>query len=198
MHLSANKEPNAYATLGGHIFINQGLLEILETPEELLGVVGHELIHAKHRHVVKGIFQGAGLFIFIQALLGDVTGVAAVLLDGGVPLLNLSYSRELETEADKESIELLFKNKIDPSGLDSALSKIEIEIQKLMSEVPAGDVLSKIQNQNFLRSHPQTEDRKKLIQEQILKLRSLDQYKQIQFKDLSMEWNELKKSLKDL
>ena len=198
VHLSASKEPNAYATLGGHIFINVGLLQILKTPEELLGVVGHELIHSKNRHVVRGIFQGAGLFLFIQALLGDISGVAAVLIDGGVPLLNLSYSRDLESEADRESVEILFRNQIDPSGLDSALTQIEIEIQKMMNEVPAGDLLEKIQNQNFLRSHPQTADRKKLIQEQILKLRETQEFQNIKFKDLTAEWNALQKSLKDL
>ena len=174
------------------------MLEVLKTPEELLGVVGHELIHARHRHVVKGIFQGAGLYIFIQALLGDISGVAAVLLDGGVPLLNLSYSRELESEADRESVEILFRNQIDPSGLDSALTKIELEMQKMISEVPAGDIIEKLQNQNFLRSHPQTSERKKNIQEQILKLRQTQEFQNIKFKNLTLEWTALQKSLKNL
>jgi len=193
IHLSSKSELNAYATLGGHIFVNVGLIKKLKTPEQLLGVVAHEMVHARNRHVVKNLFQSAGVFIFFQALLGDISGVAAVLIDGGAPLLNLSYSRDLETEADIQSVSILNDSDIDPSGLIAALEIIEVESKKLAAEMPGADILAKIEKHNFLRSHPVTLDRNAEIKKEIDK-----QSKNLKYKDLSQLWLNLQKSVSNL
>ena len=198
VHISSKKEMNAYATIGGHLFINRGLIDELKKPEDLLGVIGHEIVHAEKRHVIRSLFQGAGLFLLIQTLLGDVTGIAAVLADNGDSLLQLSYSRTLEKEADLLAVRMMLESQIDPTGLTSALKIMEAEHNKITKEMAGSDTINKILNQNFLRSHPQTEQRCLDIQNEIDQLRKTSKYEQVEYINLDSEWAEFKAAMADL
>ena len=158
-HVSAETAPNAYATLGGHIFINQGLIQLLRRPEDLLGVLAHEQMHVQGRHVVRGIAQSVGIFSVISILFGDISGGLGVLIENGGPLLSLSYSRALEEEADRNAIRLLTSRQIDPMGLPDALHQIFEHQKKLIAEKPESEVLEKIQKIEILNSHPEIEER---------------------------------------
>lgn len=198
VHISSKKEMNAYATIGGHLFINRGLIDELEKPEDLLGVIGHEMVHADKRHVIKSIFQGAGLFLLIQTIMGDVTGLAAVLADNGDSLLQLSYSRDLEKEADLLAVNMMMESHINPAGLKSALLVIEADYNKTLKETVGGGAIEKILNQNFLRSHPQTEQRCLDIQNQIDELRKNPKYENVEYINLETEWTAFKAAMKEL
>lgn len=198
VHISSKKEMNAYATIGGHLFINRGLIDELQKPEDLLGVISHEMVHSEKRHVIKSIFQGAGLFLLIQTLLGDVTGLAAVLADNSGSLLQLSYSRELETEADVLAVQIMLDSGINPTGLKSALQIIEANYKKIMSEMAGGGTIDKVMNQNFLRSHPQTEQRCLDIQNQIDQLRKTPKYEHVEYVNLESQWADFKTAMKGL
>lgn len=198
VHISSKKEMNAYATIGGHLFINRGLIDELEKPEDLLGVIGHEMVHADKRHVIKSIFQGAGLFLLIQTIMGDVTGLAAVLADNGDSLLQLSYSRDLEKEADLLAVKMMMESHINPAGLKSALLVIEADYNKTLKETVGGGAIEKILNQSFLRSHPQTEQRCLDIQNQIDELRKNPKYENVEYINLETEWTAFKAAMKEL
>jgi len=193
IHISAKPEINAYATIGGHIFINQGLLKKINKPEQLIGVIAHEIVHVQNRHVVKSVFQSVGLFVIFQAFLGDVSGLVAVVVDQGGPLLSLSYSRDLETEADSLAVKALIESEINPQGLSEALSIIDVENKKIVSEIPGGKVLSELEKQNFLRSHPQTLDRIESMQKMIEQQSEKNKYK-----DMRLEWKIIQKSIQSL
>jgi Zn-dependent protease with chaperone function len=162
-HISSDTTPNAFATFGGHIYIHKGLIVLLDKPEDLLGVIGHEMIHVQRRHVVKSAVQAIGVYTTLSLLFGDVSGLAAVLMDQGAPLLNLQYSRNLEEEADRLAVELLVTNNLDPKGLGRALTAIDSEIKKMFSQSPAKDVLEKLQKIEILNSHPLVDERVKNI-----------------------------------
>lgn len=193
IHISSKSELNAYATIGGHIFINQGLIKKMEKPEQLIGVIAHEIVHVQNRHVVKSIFQSVGLFVIFQAFLGDISGLVAVVVDQGGPLLSLSYSRDLETEADLLAVQALIESQIDPKGLSDALNIIDRESQKIISESPGGKILSQLEKQNILRSHPQTLDRVESMQKMIE-----SQNKKNKYKDMALEWKQIQKSVQSL
>ena len=46
-------EPNAFALPGGYIYVTRGILPIINTEDELAGVMAHEIIHVMQRHSVK-------------------------------------------------------------------------------------------------------------------------------------------------
>jgi len=158
-HISSEMTPNAYATVGGNIFIHKGLIVGVTNADDLLGTIAHEMIHVQKRHVVKSIVQAVGIYSLLAFLVGDVSGLAAVLVDQGAPLLSLSYSRELEEEADQLGMDLMIANGISPSGLANSLDVIYSYHKKLVDQAPASEVLEKLQKIEILNSHPEIEKR---------------------------------------
>ena len=108
-HIINDTNINAFAVPGGHIFIHTGLLAAADTPEEIAGVLGHEIAHITERHGFRSIINAAGLYLIVQFLVGDTTGLAAVLTDGSQLLLRQSYSRDFEREADDAGWQYLKK-----------------------------------------------------------------------------------------
>lgn len=99
LHVVDAKVVNAFALPGGHIVIFRGLLDFMEHPNELAGVLAHEMGHSDLRHPTEvAIKRGAGAFA-IGLLLGDVTGVSTTIVLAQV-LASAAYTREAEAEAD--------------------------------------------------------------------------------------------------
>lgn len=160
-YISRDKELNAFAMPGGNIVINRGLLERAETDPEVLGVVAHEMAHVTERHVLRNMIQGTGLFLIIQTLFGDMSGLIAVLSDQGAFLLNQSFSREMESEADRIGLDFLVAAKIPLYGLVEFFRKIQQEHEKkLGNEIAQLDL-------SILSTHPNIEKRIESILEMI-------------------------------
>ena len=68
---------NAFATPGGHIFINSGLFAAMESEEELAGILGHEISHVSARHISQKIERSK------KVQLATIAGVIAGALIGG-------------------------------------------------------------------------------------------------------------------
>ncbi len=105
---------NALTTPGGHIYLFTGLAKKLHTNEQLAFVLGHELGHAKHRHVIRSMSKG----VIIGAALGILFPNSNAVGDGIGQLLNvgmLNYSRDQEYEADTTSVDLLQQQGLDPA-----------------------------------------------------------------------------------
>ncbi len=66
-------EPNAFALPGGYVYVTRGLLALVNTEDELAGVVGHEIGHVAARHTVQRISR-QGPFALITNLVSGVTG----------------------------------------------------------------------------------------------------------------------------
>src|SRR4029077_16111531 len=87
-------EANAVALPGGHIYVFEGLIDKAENPDELAGVIAHEIGHVAHRDGTRSILQSAGLSFLFGMLLGDFVGGGAVVI-GARAVLQSSYSREV-------------------------------------------------------------------------------------------------------
>ena len=107
---------NALAAPGGHIVVFRGLLEQSRSPEELAGVLAHEIEHVLHRHVTRAILQRASTAVVLTAVAGDASSAAGVALDGASVLGAMAYSRAHEAEADEAGIRRLLAAGIDPAG----------------------------------------------------------------------------------
>lgn len=108
---------NAFALPGGYVIVFTGLLKKAEGPEEVAGVLGHELSHVLLRHGVSRIVKTVGVMAIVSILIGDQQGGGGLAKQLGVDLLTLKFSREQETEADLEGLRLLHRAKIDPQGM---------------------------------------------------------------------------------
>ena len=142
-----NPRVNAFAAPGGYIIIFRGLLERTQTPEELAGVLGHELQHILHRHPTRALLQQASIGILLVALTGDVKGAMSFGLEGARILGALRYSRELEEMADHEGMNMLLASGVDPRGMITFFEKMSQDGEK------SGEILT------YLSSHPNPESR---------------------------------------
>lgn len=96
---------NAFATLGGYIFIFDGLIDAVETENSLAMVLGHEIAHVHHRDPLLGTGRGILIQLAISTLSGNGIDPNAVNMSSDV-ILN-SYSREQELAADELALRLV-------------------------------------------------------------------------------------------
>lgn len=140
-----DKTLNAFVSPGGYIFIYSGLIKYLDSEDQLLGVLAHEMAHADRRHSTRQLTRTLGVQILLEAVIGDQGSINQIL----GALVGLKFSRSHEAEADKYSVEYL-------CHLDHK------------SDGCAGFFM-KMQNQptppEFLSTHPSPKNRIKKIQD---------------------------------
>ncbi len=135
---------NAFALPGGTVIIHSGLIEKAKSPEEVAGVLAHEISHVTRRHHVRSIIGNLGIWVVLRGLIGDMTGVSAEIATVGATLGTLKYSRGFETESDDSGFELLERAKVNPQGMIDFFSTLQkehgsMEIAEFMSTHPATD-----------------------------------------------------------
>lgn len=122
---------NAFALPGGNIYLFRGILEASETPDEILGVVAHEIAHVEMRHGVQQLGRTLGIAFLSSMVIGaDVEGLEMTdkletLSEIGSTLLVLKYSRGFEREADLEGLRRLRNAGLPALGLGKLLVRIE-------------------------------------------------------------------------
>jgi Zn-dependent protease with chaperone function len=152
-HVAEGDELNAFAIPGGHMVVYTGLLKAVQRPEELAGVLAHEMAHVMQRHTLRTIIETLGLSLMVQTLLGDASGLVALAGEGSRVLLNQRFSREVEREADDAGWELLLAANIDPRGMIEFFRTMQTELAKNPASAAADGKLS------FLSTHPATSER---------------------------------------
>lgn len=100
---------NAFATLGGHIFITKGLWNAMPNENGLAMVIAHEIAHVKHRDPLKSLGAGVTLSLVSAMIFGS--GDAGASLIGSTGLItSLHFNRTMESGADETAIKALFKH----------------------------------------------------------------------------------------
>lgn len=116
-------EANAIALPGARIYVFEGLIAKADNPDELAGVIAHEIGHVAHRDGTRSVLQAGGLSLMFGMLLGDFVGGGAVVI-AARSILQSSYSRGVETAADAYGAQLMNKAGGDARGLGVMLEKI--------------------------------------------------------------------------
>lgn len=112
-----NHAVNAFALPGGYIVVFSGLLKKANGPEEVAGVLGHELNHVLLRHAMERIVKNMGLIAVVTVLTGNQQGMAGVMKELGIELATLKFGRAQELEADLEGLRLLHRARVSPEGM---------------------------------------------------------------------------------
>ena len=94
---------NAFATLGGQVFIHRGLVAKMPDENTLALVMAHEVGHVKLRHPVRAAGRGIAFALVLSAV-GAGGGSAADVANMAGGLTLLSFSRSQEREADREAL----------------------------------------------------------------------------------------------
>ena len=170
IHISPFQMVNAVALPGGHIIVFQGLLNTADSPEELAGVLAHEIQHVLLRHSTRGIIRALTSQILLTLLVGDMNGSMEVALDVAGELDGLRHSRNMEREADRHGMEMILSAGIDPSGMVRMFEKLGEQEKRLTqgnkteTSEPEKDSSSWTQ---YLSTHPAGNDRVDQLKKQV-------------------------------
>lgn len=139
---------NAFATMGGFVYVTTGLLGQARNEAELAGVIGHEIGHITGRHVVKQMQQMA-----VAQGIATAAGLDSNRLTGlGLELaLRRPRSREAELDADRRALRYVLAAGYDPSGL--------LNFIRGLAGRPAPP--------SFLSTHPAPQERLTALAEQV-------------------------------
>ena len=150
-------EPNAFAAPGGYIYISRGLMALINTEDELAGILAHEIIHVTRRHHARQAQRAVlpGILSLPGRAIGKVVGEdigntinAPIEAAGGAYVA--SYGRDQESEADRLGMQLAARAGYDPAALADALFNLERTVTLLAGEQHEA---------GFFDSHPTTPTR---------------------------------------
>lgn len=114
VHILNQDEINAFALPDGHLVINSGLILASANPEELSGVICHEIAHIQLNHVMKKLIKEVGLSVLIS-LTTDNRGTE-IIKETATVLSSSAFDRSLEKEADIKAVDYLINAKINPES----------------------------------------------------------------------------------
>jgi predicted Zn-dependent protease len=119
---------NAFATPGGYIFVYVDLIKYLDSADQLAGVLGHEIAHSDRRHSARNLERVYGVAILLDIVLGSggsqLTQITKQLALG---LAGLSFSRNMEREADEYSVIYLNSTSYQCDGAAGFFEKLQAE-----------------------------------------------------------------------
>lgn len=157
VHYLKSDTVNAFATLGGHIFVFRGLLEAMPDENSLAMVLAHEIAHIQHRDPIVSLGRGVALQMLYGFVSGDYSSTSEWLGVGGDMGL-LYFSREQELAADKAALKALYQHYGHVAGYQDFFKlALSMEQQQASKREGALDL-------EWLQTHPATADRITLLQ----------------------------------
>jgi Zn-dependent protease with chaperone function len=124
-YIMDDADPNAFALPGGYVVVHTGMLQMTETPEELLGVLAHEIAHETQRHMIRHRIAAAGPLVIFGLFLHSRSGAGNLLALGSGLMIYQGFSQEYETEADDVGWKYLVAANIDPRGMIRTFQKLK-------------------------------------------------------------------------
>ncbi len=145
LHIIVNDEVNAFSLPDRHLVINTGLIEYCLTPEELAGVIAHEIAHMEHHHVTKKMMKEIGLTMLMTIAGGRTSG--EILRQAAQTLSSTAFDRDQESDADSTSVRYAVAAHIDPEHLANFLFRLSKE----KNDMP--------KSFEWISTHPNSSDR---------------------------------------
>ncbi|MCT7978643.1 M48 family metallopeptidase [Laspinema olomoucense] len=139
---------NAFATMGGFVYVTTGLLQAMDNEAQLAGVMSHEIGHIVSKHSIRQMRE----VIIARGLAGAAGVDSNIAVQLGVELaLRLPRSRQHEYEADRGALAILLNTGYSPLGLVQFFEKL----------------LDKPSPPTFLSTHPASSDRIAALEQMI-------------------------------
>ncbi len=153
-------QENAFSTLGGNIVFYSGLIEGAKSPDEVAGVLAHEMAHIDLYHTTKGLMRDLGFYVVLSMMFDQVDYIQFAGF-----LNQVRYSKEDEQAADTRAVELLEAAGMNAEGLVAFFKHnggIDIDVD-------AGDYGGEVEKLfgllNYLSTHPRTDHRIRRVED---------------------------------
>ena len=158
-NLIESKELNAFALPGGPIYIYSGLLEKLQTQDQLAGILAHELTHVHKEHWAGAYADNQkrklGLAVILTVLNANDTLFNAASVSDAL-IFELPYSRKHESESDTYGFDLMAKAGYSPQGM--------VDVFEVLKKKSGSG-----RNTEWVSDHPSLDGRIKKIRDRMTK-----------------------------
>jgi predicted Zn-dependent protease len=145
LHIIVKDEVNAIALPDRHLVVYTGMIGYCKTPEELTGVLAHEIGHIEHGHIMKRLRKEVGLSMLTMLAGGDAG--AEITRETARFLTSTAFDREMESDADVAAVHLMAKAGIDPQAFADVIFRLSQE---------RNDIPKRLE---WISTHPNTADR---------------------------------------
>ena len=148
-----NAQLNAFAVPGGSIYLFTGMIERARSTSEIAGVLGHEIVHIKGRHMARSSGSDAISVLSLLGLALLTRSGAAAQAAGAVgqalaATRQVAYNRQLEMEADTLGVRYIAAAGYDPKGALAFLKTLDQERTLNPIDIPP-----------YMMTHPVTQER---------------------------------------
>jgi predicted Zn-dependent protease len=156
-HLVPNRSLiNAFSLPGGHVYVGEGLLDLMSSEDELAFLIGHELEHIDHYHCAERVQIEARLRHLDLGIIGELAEIPLEVWQAG-------YNKDEELEADREGMRLAVATGYSPFGAVSLFEQFDklYREQVIHAKTPEQELsqLALQSLQGYFRSHPLTSER---------------------------------------
>ena len=131
---------NAFATLGGRIYVFDGLLQEADSPEEIAGILAHEIEHVHQRHVIQSVLVR---LLTVEGMKFVFSGSPGALgPEVSALLLHMHFTKQQENKTDRGGLQRLQKAEVDVTGLQHFFERLErsgdqARLSSLLSDHPS-------------------------------------------------------------
>ncbi len=144
---------NAIALPSGIVVMTDGLVELAENDDELAAVLAHEIGHARLRHGLRHVLQNSVTVLIISTLTGDLLSIASFSAALPTALVDASFSRTFEQEADDAAVVWMQSVGVEPKRYAEILARMEAQHAR------RGALGDDRKFANYFSSHPDTKER---------------------------------------
>jgi predicted Zn-dependent protease len=114
---------NSFATMGGYVYLDEGMIDFVQSDDELAGVIGHETGHNERRHVIamQSKAQALNLLFGLASLFSPIIYQFGNLMEAGV---FAKMERANELQADRTGLQLMSRAGYDPQSMETVLEHL--------------------------------------------------------------------------
>jgi predicted Zn-dependent protease len=159
--LVQGKDVNAFSIPGGYIYVYEGLVNFVESDDELAGVMAHEVAHASLRHIATLQRESSKLSIITIPLIlvGILTGNAGILTGGQLlgQALGSGWSVKAEEASDWAGFQYMLKSEYNPIGMMTMMERLAYQ-DRMSARIDWG----------IFQTHPPSLERAQSLRDRLL------------------------------
>ncbi|MBI5485610.1 MAG: M48 family metallopeptidase [Deltaproteobacteria bacterium] len=146
---------NAFALPSGIVIITDDLVGLARQDNEIAAILAHELGHVRGRHILRHLLQSSSTALIMATLTGDLLSITSLAATLPTVLVDASYSRAFEREADDAAMAWMKSAGVPPRSYAEILGRLQAQLDVKQGKTAGGTDPVR----NYLSTHPDTGER---------------------------------------
>lgn len=146
---------NAFALPSGIVIITDDLVALARQDDEIAAILAHELGHVRGRHILRHVLQSSVAGLIVATLTGDLVSITSLAATLPTVLVDASFSREFEREADDAALAWMRSAGVAPRRYAEILGRLQAQLDVRRGESAGNNHPAR----NYLSTHPDTGER---------------------------------------